>query len=172
MGTASKSKETTTLGTQSFGGIFQQKEGLPLAQQLEGLLTTPIESQFGKQLQQELTTPTFAPQTEAGKSLLQQALSGTQGATAARGLGQATQGALASTAAPVLQQLRGQRVASLQQAFGQDIASQLADRGLDIESLVKLSELALPQVLVGQTGQATGAGQALAGGTIQSFTGK
>lgn len=166
MGTSTTSKETTRLGTQEFAGIFGQEAGAPLAKQLEGILTTPLESQFGRQLQQELTTPTFAPQTESEQTLLQQALSGTQGATAARGLGQATGGALAQTAAPVLQQLREQRVSSLQQAFGQDIASQLAERGIDIESLSKLSELALPQVLVGQAGETTGLGGQFLGGSL------
>ena len=166
MGTSTTSKETTRLGTQQFAGIFGQEAGSPLAKQLEGILTTPIESQFGKQLQQELTAPTFAPQTEAEQTLLQQALSGTQGATAVRGLGQATSGALAQTAAPVLQQLREQRVSSLQQAFGQDIATQLAERGIDIDSLARLSELALPQILVGQAGTTTGAGSQFLGGSF------
>lgn len=170
MGTTTQSEETTELGTETFAGIFGQGGGAAqLGHQLEGLLTTPLESRFSELLQRELTTPTFAPQTAAEKTLLQQALSGTQGATAARGLGQATQGALAQTAAPVLQQLRGQRVASLQQAFEQDIASQLAQRGIDISGLAELAGLAMPQVLAGEAGETTGtASQFLGGGMLQS----
>lgn len=160
MGSVSKSKEKTELETKQLPGIFGTAEGRRVGGKLEA--TALGESIFGQKLLQELQSPTFTPQTEAEKNVLQSALSATQGATAARGLGPATGGALAQTAAPVLQGLRQQRVSGLQEAFAQDLTRQ----GIDIQALQQLAELVLPQVIAGQKGETEGVGGSFAGGSF------
>ncbi len=101
---------------------------------------------FLSQLQQELAQPTFGAQTAGEEALLSSIQAATQGATAARGLGPATQGALSQALAPTLVGLRQQRVGNLAQALGLEQAG----RGQQIGGLLELAGLAAPQVIAGQ----------------------
>ena len=164
MGSTSRSQETTEFQTKEFPGLFGTTEGRRIGGQLDQLLGS--QSVFGQQLQQQLTQPTFQP-TEAERNLIQSAISGIQGQTAVRGLGPATAGAKAQGVAPLVQGLQGQRVSNLQQAFAQDVEAGAGQA----EALLQLAELALPQILAGQTGTSRGTGVQVGGQIAQAFGG-
>lgn len=98
----------------------QERAGFGGLQQAIGALQQAAggSPSFLGQLQQELSQPSFGPQSAAEQGLLSSILEQTQGQTAARGLGPATQGALGQAIAPTLAGLRQQRVSNLGQALG------------------------------------------------------
>lgn len=93
-------------------------------------------SAFQDPLQQALLNPQFGATTASEQALLESISSQTQGASAVRGLGPATQGALAQNLAPALIGLRQQRVGNLQSALGQDLGFGVQQRGQDISGLL------------------------------------
>lgn len=127
-------KTETEVDFRQFPGVFgASEESGRLAEALEGiLLGAPPNVPFG---------PTTASET----GLLESLTNLTQGASAARGLGPATPGALAQVLAPALIGLRG---AEAQRGISR--------RGQNIQGLLALAGLAMPQ-------------QATAGGTATTF---
>ena len=143
-------------------GILERGAGLP------GQFSGRESSVFQNPLQQALLNPQFGATTSSEQGLLDAISSQTQGASALRGLGPATQGALAQNLAPALIGLRQQRVGNLQSALGQDlgfgiqqrgqdltargqdIQSILAERGQTLEGLFELIGAVSPQVVGGQ----------------------
>ncbi len=89
----------------------------------------------------------FAPQTESEQAIIDSLIDLTQGQTATRGLGPATEGALAQSIAPTLV---GFREAEAQRG--------LQKRGQDIQGFLELAGLAAPQVIGGQVSKTTGPG--------------
>lgn len=155
---------TSDLQTKQFPGIFGAgADPRRLATAAERLLQQP--GGFLGQLQQELGQPTFGAQTAAEEGLLSAIQSATQGATAARGLGPATQGALAQALAPTLVGLRQQRVSNLAQALGLEQAGV----GQRVGGLLQLGGLAMPQIIAGQQQQTTqpGIGAQVLPGVLQ-----
>lgn len=166
-----KSKSTSTFQVKEFPGVFGTPESARIAGQAEQLLgatpyQTPEAPSLAGLLERELTQPSFAPTTESEQALLSQISEMTQGASALRGLGPATQASLAQTLAPALVQQRQQRVSNLQQALG----GQLQQRAQDIQSglgigsqqaqtialLMELAGMAMPQRIGGTTSTSTG----------------
>ncbi len=112
---------------------------------------------IGQQLQGALTDPSFGV-SQAQQGLLDEIMSQTQGASAVRGLGPATQGGLARAIAPSLAGFRQQRIGNLlggagleQQAgqFGAGLGEQA--RGTSLQAL-------LQQLGLGTQGLTTAAG--------------
>ena len=106
--------------------------------------------------QNELTNPSFAPQTSSEQALINDLITQTQGASAIRGLGPATGGAVAQNIAPTLVQQRQQRLGNL---FG---GAQLGEqaRGTDLRALLEglglSAGLAQPERIVLGSSQQTG----------------
>ena len=127
---------------------FQTKE-------LEGIFGTgekrEASRRLGTTLEQLLTgaqeQQPFAPQTASEQAIISSLIDLTQGQTAVRGLGPATQGSLTQAIAPTLV---GFRESEAQRG--------LQRRQQDIAGLLELAGLAAPQVLGGQVSKTTGPG--------------
>ena len=146
---------TGELQTRQFPGVFGSPESADIASQLRGLISAPRETQ------------PFAPQSASEQAIIDSLIDLTQGQTATRGLGPATQGSLAQAIAPTLTGFRQQEAQLGQQR-----------RAADIGALLELAGLAMPQIIAGQqtrqtgpglgfsllSGAARGAGAAAAGG--------
>ena len=130
----------STTGTQQFGGAFSTPESGRLARFAEGQLTGGPGEIFGT-LQRELLQPSFAPRSGAEESLLKGTVDQLQGLAGARGVTPSVEG-IAPFVAGQLQDFRGQRVSNLAQAFGQQTAGQ----GQQLQSLLRLIELAQPRL--------------------------
>lgn len=143
---------TSELQTKQFPGVFGTPESGRIAGQLEALLGQG-QSPFLQQFQQELGGG-FGPQTGSEQSLIDAIMSQTQGQTATRGLGPATQGALGTAIAPTLVGLKQQRLQSL---LGGAQAG-LGQRGQTLGGLLELAGLAMPQIIAGQRGETTAPG--------------
>ena len=116
--------------------MFGAEEGAKIGAQLESIFnTSPIGGQ------------PFLPQTQSEQGFLKSISDLTQGAAATRGLGPATQGGLAQNLAPALMGLRQQ-----------DIGNQLNVRGQDIQGLLELAGLVMPQIIGGQQSNQSGKG--------------
>lgn len=155
MGSAQTSREKTRLGTLQLPGAFGTPESRRIAQQFESLLQGGITSPFQGALQSALLQPSFAasgPEAQQLKGIANLV----QGGSAARGLGPASQAAVASAVAPAVAGLQQQKVGELQSALSGDIEAQLSQRGIDLGGLAELTGLAQPQVLTGQRGTSKG----------------
>jgi hypothetical protein len=137
--------QKSRLQTQEFPGLTGTQEGQQVAQALQGIFGGGP-GRLGQQLGQELLAPTFGPTTQSEQALIDSIISQTQGETATRGLGPATEGSLAQAIAPTLVEQRQQRVSNLQAALD----PQLRGREQDIAGLIGLGQLLMPQVVGGQ----------------------
>lgn len=127
------------------GQMFQKSA--QLSQGLQALLETPFgQTIFGPALEQSVLSPQYGPTTASEEAFLNSISSLTQGASALRGLGPATQGALAQNLAPALMQLRQQQIGNIGQAIGLE----QAQRAQTLQGLLSLIELAMPQMIAGQ----------------------
>jgi hypothetical protein len=140
--------------TKSLPGIFEaqgsaKRIGASLEDILSGIQTG---GQTQAQLQQETLRPEFGAQSASEQALLEQIMSLTGGKSAARGLGPATQGALAQDLAPALIGLRESRLGGLRGAAGIEQAGQAQA----IQGLLELAGLAAPQVVGGQVSKTKG----------------
>lgn len=160
MGGISGSKETSKPVFHQFPGVFGTPDSARIAGNLEQLLGSGISSSpFRQPLVQSILNPEFGPTTASEEALLDTISQRTQGASALRGLGPSTPGALAQNLAPALIGLRQQRIGNLSGALGQDIGI----RGQDIQGLIELAGLAMPQIVGGQKSKGNGGGLAVSG---------
>ena len=153
---------TTSTSVRELPGIFgggREKAG-QLGSQIEQLLGS--QPGFLEQLRGELTQPSFGPQSASQQAILDSIIDLTQGQTATRGLGPATQGALGQAIAPTIAGFQQQRVGNLAQALGLEQAG----RGQQLGGLLELAGLAAPQPLVTQrqTTKQPGLGTSILGG--------
>jgi len=132
--------ETTEPG--SFGRTAEDyySDSRRLSQMMENLLNQ--NSQLFGQLEESLLNPQYGPSTASEQALLDSVASQTQGASALRGLGPATQGSLAKALAPELANLRQKEIQNLLGGVG--VESQRA--GIDFAGLLELIGLATPRV--------------------------
>lgn len=166
---AQTQREQTQLATQQFPGAFGTPESRRVAQQFESLLQGGPTSPFQGALQSAILQPSFAatgPEAQQIRGIAQLV----QGGSAVRGLGPATQAAVASAVAPAVAGLQQQRVGELQTALAGDIESQLGRRGIDIGGLAELTGLAQPQILTGQRGTSKGGGGSIGSSATSLFT--
>lgn len=138
-------KSSSELQVKEAAGIFgegeKRKASKRLGTTLEQLLTASPEQQ------------SFAPQSASEQAIISSLIDLTQGQTAVRGLGPATQGSLTQAIAPTLV---GFRESEAQRG--------LQKRQQDIAGLLELAGLASPQILAGQ--QSTQKGPGLLSGVL------
>lgn len=169
MVSAQSSREQTQLATQQLPGAFGTPESRRIAQQFEGLLQGGATSPFQGALRSAILQPSFAatgPEAQQIRGIANLV----QGGAATRGLGPATQAAVASAVAPAVAGLQQAKVGELQSALTGDIEAQLGRRGIDIGGLAELTGLAQPQVLTGQRGTSKGGGGSIGSGAVSLFT--
>ena len=140
-------KQKSSLQTQQFPGLFGTDVGSGIGQQLQDIFGGG-QSQIGSQLINELLNPTFGATTASEQSLLDSVIGQTGGRTAARGLGAPTEGGLAKALAPELIGMRQGRITNLLGALG----AERGFRGQDIQGLLELAGLSMPQIVAGQRG--------------------
>ena len=141
------SKES--LATKEFPGLTGTPGGQEVARRLAGIFRQG-QGGIGGQLGKELLQPAFGPTTEAEQTIIENVISGTQGQSAVRGLGPATEIGLAQNVAPALAGIRQQRVSNLEAALDPF----LGKREQDIAGLVGLGELLLPDIISGRKSSA------------------
>lgn len=132
-------KSSSKLQTKETPGIF----GAGIEREASRRLGTTLEQLLTAQPEQ---LP-FEPQTASELSILESLIDLTQGQTAVRGLGPATQGSLVQAIAPTLVGFREAEATRGLQRRQQDIAG-----------LLELAGLSAPQVIGGQVTQSKGAG--------------
>ncbi len=148
MGTLGGSRQSSDFNVQQFPGLFGSPEGQRVGGTLESLLGQGTGgSAFANPFQQAVLNPQFGPTTGSEQGFLKSIMDLTQGAAATRGLGPATQGGLAQNLAAPLMQLRQQQIGNLGQGIGQDLQA----RGQDIQGLIELAGLVMPQLVGGNT---------------------
>lgn len=146
--TRSKSELGTTTLPSAYG-TTGPAESKRLAGQLEKMLASSPTSTFTDPLTEALLNPSYAPSTASEEALLGQTIAQTQGMSATRGLGPATQGGLAQALTPALSGLRQQNVGNLQEAQIADLTQQLSQRGIDTAALNELIGYAMPTTVAG-----------------------
>lgn len=151
----SQSSSTSTPVFKQFAGAFGNNDYTKSGQlgtQAQGMIGQG--SSYDKPLQEALTNPSFMPTTQADTNLLNSLMDLTAGRGAVRGLGAPTQSSLAQAIAPELINLQQGQVQGLEAARGQDIQSQ----GQQLQALLNLIGLSMPQVVGGSTSNAKGTG--------------
>ncbi len=163
--------DTSKLQVQQFPGAFGTPDSARIAGNLESLLGGGPEfgftSAFQQPFQSAVLSPEFGADTASEQALLKSISSLTQGASAARGLDQATPGALAQNLAPALIGLRQQDIQNLSGGLQQEIGLRGQDigiRGQDIQGLTELIGLAMPQIVAGQQAKGKSGGLEVGGG--------
>lgn len=160
----------TNFTSQQFPGLTGTPEGQQIWDQLQAIFGSPgtsdsvgMSSAFQGPLQDAILNPQFGPTSESETAFLDSIMSLTQGQSSLRGLGPATQGGLAQNLAGPLMQLRNQQIGNLSGAFGQDIGirgqdidqrgqdlnAYMAERGMNIQGLLELAGLTMPQIIAG-----------------------
>lgn len=147
--TANKSDETTKFRDKwgSYGYDPNNLNATRLSNTMEGLVGTSPTSAYTDPLQSAILNPNYSPNTASEEALLNQLSSLAQGTSAARGLGPATPSGLADSLAPTLIGLRQQNIGNLQTALGEDISSQLQNKGIDMNALNELIQSSMGNVV-------------------------
>lgn len=127
-------------------GLTGTAEGQDIYNQLQGLFDTGLNSPELSQLR-NLMGGAPVQRTADENAIIQDLVNISGAGSAARGLGAPTAGGIAQNVAPTLANQRQQRVSNLQKALG----LQLSSRGQDIQGLLGLGGLVMPQNIVQST---------------------
>ena len=114
-------------------------------------------SPFSKSLEDSILHPSYAPTSAADTAMLNDVMDATGGRTASRGLGAPSQTALAEAIAPQMMQNRQNQIANLMGAQG--LAQQ--GQGQNLQGLLELIGLAMPQVMGSSYSQGKQSGWAI-----------
>lgn len=145
----STGKSKTGLETETFPGLFGTAKGAEVGGQIQGAIGQ--QGAFQQPFEQAVLSPEFGPQTQSENELLNSIMELTQGTSALRGLGPATQGSLAQNLAPALIGLRKQQVGNL----GRGVELGQGGQGQILQALLQLAGLSMPQIVSGQTGSSS-----------------
>lgn len=147
MGSFGTSKQKSDLTTKQFAGAYGNTgygDSSRLARSLESLIGAPTSGMRG--LEESIMRPQFGPTTASEGALLESLSSMTNANAALRGLGPATPSALAQSLAPALVDMRQRDVENQSNLAGR----QMEGRGLDMNTILSLIGLVMPQVVAGQ----------------------
>lgn len=136
-----------------------------LSKMAESLISGASTSPFSKSLEDMLLRPSYGPDNASETALLNSIMDLTSGRGAVRGLGAPTQSALAQSIAPTLVDLRQKDVQNLLGAGQENRATQT----MQLQSLMELIGLAMPQLQSGSTSTGYSKGLGLGSGSSFSF---
>lgn len=152
MGGQSSSSQTSQPQFQTFPGAFGYGQSAGLMNQAQGIINQ--QSPYSGALQQSILNPQFGPATTAESNLLNSLMDLTSGRTASRGLGAPTQESLAAGIAPEMVGLQQSQIQNLM--GGQGLTQAL--QGQNLNALLNMVGLAMPQVVGGNVTKGTSSG--------------
>lgn len=167
----SGSQSDYNLVTKEYPGIFgASPESAAIANTLKSLIgtgqpnQTAVSSPYTGLLYQQLARPAFSPTGDVTNKFLNDISDRIKGPAVLRGIDPNIAPSELSTAlAPAITALNNQRISNLHGALGTDLSSQLAQRnqnigqmGQNIEALLNLGGLSMPQIIGGQRGESKG----------------